>query len=94
MPPSRTRLLCTSFGCLAAGLEYLHSTKVRHKDIKPENILVHGETVLYTDFGIALDWAAIGRSTTEETAPRMTRLYSAPEFLQDEPRNSPANVWC
>ncbi|KAK3985879.1 ankyrin repeat-containing domain protein [Cladorrhinum sp. PSN332] len=93
MPASRAHLLCTFFGCLAAGLEYIHSTKVRHKDIKPENILVHGETVLYTDFGIALDWGAFGQSTTDVTAPRVTRTYSSPELLRDEPRNSLADVW-
>jgi serine/threonine protein kinase len=66
---------------------------IRHKDIKPENILIKGDTVLYTDFGIALDWKELGRSTTQDTSLTMTQRYSAPEMLMDAPRNSSADVW-
>lgn len=81
------------FGCLANGLEYMHRQLVRHKDIKPMNILVKGKTVLYTDFGIAFDWADAGKSTTQDTFPAMTRVYSAPEMLIDAPRNAAADMW-
>lgn len=81
------------FGCLANGLEYMHRRLVRHKDIKPMNILVKGKSVLYTDFGIAFDWADAGKSTTQDTIPAMTRVYSAPEMLTDAPRNSAADMW-
>jgi serine/threonine protein kinase len=30
-----------SFGCPANGLDFLHQNKIRHKDIKPGNILMH-----------------------------------------------------
>jgi len=36
---------------LASALSYLHSMLVRHKDIKPANILVNGCNVLLSDFG-------------------------------------------
>lgn len=81
------------FGCLANGLEYMHRQLVRHKDIKPMNILVKGKTVLYTDFGLAFDWADAGKSTTQDTFPAMTRVYSAPEMLIDAPRNAAADIW-
>jgi hypothetical protein len=90
---SKDRSLRGFFGCLTTGLDYIHRNAIRHKDIKPENILIKGDTVLYTDFGIALDWKELGRSTTQDTSLTMTRRYSAPEMLMDAPRNSSADVW-
>jgi serine/threonine protein kinase len=49
-----------AFGCLAAGLAFMRAQRIRHKDIKPHNILIHHGRVLYTDFGLSLD------STTDE----------------------------
>ncbi|KAI1394988.1 hypothetical protein F4819DRAFT_479862 [Hypoxylon fuscum] len=41
--PRDVRLLSSFFGCLATTLAHLHYVeKVRHKDIKPENILIMG----------------------------------------------------
>ena len=34
-------------------LSYVHSMSIRHKDIKPANILSEDENVIFTDFGIA-----------------------------------------
>jgi len=48
-------ILRTYFGCLAAALCYLHENHIRHKGVKPENVLVKGHTVYLTDFGISLD---------------------------------------
>ncbi|KAF2872134.1 kinase-like domain-containing protein [Massariosphaeria phaeospora] len=50
----KSRTLVKAFGCLASGLAFMHKQTVRHKDIKPQNILVHGDNVMYTDFGISL----------------------------------------
>lgn len=40
-----------AFGCLAEGLAWMHQQRIRHKDIKPANILVHKGEVLcrYSD---------------------------------------------
>lgn len=55
------------FGCLATALAYLHYVqKVRHKDIKPQNILIKDNNVLLTDFGISLDWSPTNRTTTQK----------------------------
>jgi hypothetical protein len=70
------------FGCLNAGLLYLHENQIRHKDLKPQNILVHNGTVLITDFGTSLDWKDKGKSTTSQIPQAITPKYSAPEVLQ------------
>ncbi|KAI9717137.1 MAG: hypothetical protein M1812_004885 [Candelaria pacifica] len=85
-------LLRSFFGCLATALAYLHSSQIRHKDIKPANILVNGENVLLTDFGLSLDWQDLeGGTTTGETA-RSPR-YCAPEVADYEPRNESSDIW-
>src|SRR5205085_10623824 len=61
--------------------------------IKPANILVKGDTVLFTDFGIALHWEGSDPSTTQDTLPAMTRRYSAPELLDYAPRNRLTDIW-
>jgi hypothetical protein len=85
--------LRTFFGCLARALEFLHEQSVRHKDIKPGNILVHGGNVLFTDFGLACDFADAGRSTTVGMVNGMTPKYCAPEVANHEPRNTSSDIW-
>jgi len=80
------------FGCLASALDYLHGIKIRHRDIKPENILVKGDKVYLTDFGISLDWENLTRSTTtKDTAKSL--IYCAPEVASSEKRNSSSDIW-
>lgn len=69
--PTQAKLLAEFFGCLATGLYKLHyKYKIRHKDIKPENILIQGGHILLADFGIALDWAERDFTTTREETLR------------------------
>jgi serine/threonine protein kinase len=67
------------FGCLANAVAYLHRMEVRHKDIKPQKILVKGRNVLLTDFGTSHNWSDSTRSGTSGTVPVFTRKYCAPE---------------
>jgi serine/threonine protein kinase len=85
------RTLRTFYGCLTAALIYLHSSKIRHRDIKPQNILVKAERVYLADFGISLDWESLSRSTTTEDSAK-TLLYCAPEVAQFKPRNSSSDI--
>ncbi|KAH7093527.1 kinase-like domain-containing protein [Paraphoma chrysanthemicola] len=80
------------FGCLAAALAYLHDNRVRHKDIKPQNILVWQGTVLFTDFGLSRNFADSQGSTTSGPTPATPR-YSPPEVAAYEQRNTSADVW-
>jgi tetratricopeptide (TPR) repeat protein len=85
--------LRTFFGCLARALEFLHEQSIRHKDIKPSNILVHGGKVLYTDFGLALDFTDKDGSTTASMVNGFTRRYCAPEVANYESRNTSSDIW-
>ncbi|KAH7349043.1 hypothetical protein BKA66DRAFT_295311 [Pyrenochaeta sp. MPI-SDFR-AT-0127] len=91
-PRSSKSFIRSFFGCLTAALSYLHDNTIRHKDIKPQNVLVSQHTVFLTDFGISLDWSEIGQSTTTGPTPRTAR-YCAPEVSDYAPRNSSSDMW-
>ncbi|OCK90737.1 kinase-like protein [Cenococcum geophilum 1.58] len=88
----RRSFLRTFFGCLTSALCYLHENCVRHKDIKPQNVLVKTNAVFLTDFGISFDWTEVGKSTTSGDTIRTLR-YCAPEVAKFLPRNSSSDMW-
>jgi serine/threonine protein kinase len=61
------------FGCLSAGLLYIHSQQIRHRGIKPANILIKGDSVLFTNFGIAKDFSE--DATTSSTGTVDAKCY-------------------
>jgi serine/threonine protein kinase len=79
--------------CLASALAFIHKQTIRHKDIKPQNILIHRGRVMYTDFGLAYDFGDAGRSTTTGYLQGMTRRYCAPEVIECGSRNSKSDVF-
>jgi hypothetical protein len=85
----RKNCLRRFFGCLATAVDYLHSQKVRHKDIKPENILVKDRSVLLADFGTSHNWADDSKSSTSGTIGVFTRRYCAPEVAAYAVRSEP-----
>lgn len=92
LPSGARSFLRTFFGCLAAALGYLHDSQIRHKDIKPQNVLVKGHQIFLTDFGISLDWSELGQSTTTGVTIKTPR-YCAPEVAEHMPRNSFSDLW-
>jgi serine/threonine protein kinase len=88
-----SEILTKAFGCLAVGLEFMHSQEVRHKDIKPQNILIHESRVVYTDFGISYDSSLQSASTTTGQPDAFTRRYCAPEVADWAPRNRKSDVF-
>ncbi|KAF2836710.1 kinase-like protein, partial [Patellaria atrata CBS 101060] len=84
--------LRTFFGCLSTALCYLHENKIRHRDIKPQNVLVRKSTVYLTDFGISLDWGDLTRGTTTADSAK-TLMYCAPEVAYYEKRNSSSDIY-
>jgi len=62
---------------IADALEYAHQHKVVHRDIKPGNILLHGDHALVTDFGVARALSVAGSEPITETGVALgtPRLY-------------------
>jgi serine/threonine protein kinase len=79
--------------CLATTLAYMHGHGVRHKDIKTKNILVKGTQIVYSDFGSSRAFLEENAASTEGPAYGHTRMYSAPEVIAWERRNTSADVF-
>jgi serine/threonine protein kinase len=80
------------FGCLSTALQHMHQEGIRHKDIKPHNILVHGTSLVFTDFGLSRDFSELSSSLTNENAVG-THNYYAPEVAAGKPRGCAADVF-
>ena len=78
------------FVCLSEALRYLHESDVRHKDIKPENILIdESGAVVLTDFGISRKFAKDASHVTNNEW-KFTWKYASPEIMKSK-RNSRGN---
>ncbi|HEU4828559.1 MAG TPA: protein kinase [Gemmatimonadales bacterium] len=65
---------------VADALAYAHTHGVVHRDVKPENVLLHGNHALVADFGIALAVEEAGGSRMTQTGMSIgTPQYMAPE---------------
>ena len=75
------------FGCLSQGLAYIHGRNIRHRDVKPANILYekamrHDDEArfIWADFGLAYDFSATGNSVTK-SHKIYSKRYAAPEIV-------------
>ncbi|KAF1953208.1 kinase-like protein [Byssothecium circinans] len=83
-----------AFGCLASGLAYLHEKEVRHKDIKPSNIIFRDGLVRIIDFGTSLDFSNRPEGSKSNRFPGPhTPKYCAPEVCEGTERNRQSDVF-
>ncbi|GAA2401789.1 hypothetical protein Cme02nite_57990 [Catellatospora methionotrophica] len=76
---------------IAAVLEVAHRRGVVHRDITPDNVMVHGEQVTVLDFGIA---ARVGEPDDDSTGASFgTPAYVAPERLDGMPAEPATDVY-
>jgi len=71
------------------GVGHLHSLDTAHGDIKPQNVLVQGNTIKLTDFGSSLTTQDIYARSRENGG---TILYSPPEFAGLNTRTRDASL--
>ena len=91
----RLGMLRRYFVCLSRALRYLHQDDVRHKDIKPENILIdQSGNVVLTDFGISRKFPK-QESHAMNNEWKFTRKYASPEIMSGRKvyRDDPSDVF-
>lgn len=76
---------------LISALFYLHSHRVLHRDLKPQNVLIDENGVAkLCDFGFARN---MGVRTHVLTSMKGTPLYMAPEVINAKPYDHTADLW-
>ncbi|KAL5280153.1 STK36 family protein [Megaselia abdita] len=78
-------------GDLVSALYYLHSNRVLHRDLKPQNVLLNEDLhAKLCDFGLA---RSMTMQTQVLTSIKGTPLYMAPEILSENPYDHQADLW-
>ncbi|KAM9332547.1 serine/threonine-protein kinase 36 [Pholidichthys leucotaenia] len=76
---------------LVSALYYLHSHRILHRDMKPQNILLGKSGVIkLCDFGFA---RAMSVSTLVLTSIKGTPLYMSPELVEEKPYDHTTDLW-
>ncbi|KAK2142360.1 hypothetical protein LSH36_965g01019 [Paralvinella palmiformis] len=74
---------------IAAGMNYLHSHKIIHRDLKSPNVLISKEDVIkISDFGTSREWNE--KSTKMSFAG--TVAWMAPEVIRNEPCSEKVDI--
>jgi serine/threonine protein kinase len=71
------------------GLEYLYYQQIMHRDLKPQNILLHKGVAKICDFGLSI----LADKNTMITTMCGSPLYMAPEVLSHENYTTKSDLW-
>ncbi|WP_260613867.1 serine/threonine-protein kinase, partial [Streptomyces sp. WAC07061] len=88
LPPARVALIGRQ---VLDALRAVHATGVVHRDIKPANVLLEGDRVVLTDFGIASVEGEPG--LTRSGALMGTPVYMSPEQMRGLPATAESDLW-
>ncbi|KIY00208.1 uncharacterized protein Z520_03893 [Fonsecaea multimorphosa CBS 102226] len=82
-------------GCLMHALAFAHRLNIKHKDIKPSNILIKGSDIYLADFGMAKDDVPDDIEGNASFSVWGASVYRAPEIRPDHPqaRGTKADVF-
>jgi serine/threonine protein kinase len=82
--------LLDSMRQIALGMEYLHTNNILHRDIKPQNILLHQGVIKICDFGFS---TMIKEQHQMFNTVCGTPLYMSPELLLLKPYTIKSDIW-
>ncbi|WP_050780024.1 serine/threonine-protein kinase [Streptomyces sp. C] len=88
LPPARVAVIGRQ---VLDALRAVHATGVVHRDIKPANVLLEGDRVVLTDFGIATVEGEPG--LTRSGALMGTPVYMSPEQMRGLPPTAESDLW-
>jgi serine/threonine protein kinase len=88
------QMLRRYFLCLCTAVAYLHRSNLRHKDIKPENIIIDFDgNVVIMDFGISTKFEPAASKATRDPRTPSTSRYRPPEMERGWTRDDRSDVW-
>jgi eukaryotic-like serine/threonine-protein kinase len=77
---------------VARALEFAHAKGVVHRDIKPDNILLTGNTATVSDFGIAKALLASRAATVSTTMTELGVVIGTPQYMAPEQASADAGL--
>ncbi|WP_406196329.1 serine/threonine protein kinase [Kitasatospora sp. NBC_01560] len=77
---------------MVKALQQAHASGIVHRDLKPDNVLLMGDRVILTDFGIA-HMADATTALTRTGTVIGTPAYMAPEQLEGKPAAPANDLW-
>ena len=81
-----------TIGCIASAVSYLHGSGIKHKDLKPSNVVLSADGLWVTDFGSATDFSTLSSSLTDN-GERGTPKYFSPEVASYDPSGSSSDIF-